>query len=665
MKKAAIILTLVLLFQNISFAQNVDIINAYNLQGKQYFEKHLYTDSINSYKSALNLDSINAHANAGIINSYLARATYYYNKKQDFNACVDDLKSALFYLKYSNNFSSKQLDNAIKTTEANLNDVVKQAKKDTSPSGLFNEARRLKREGKLEAAATTYHYVLNDTKYQNQSYFEIANIFYVLNNIDKAKVYYEKVLSYDKNHAQSLLKLGKIYETLGDKNQASNFYTKAMNGDINDVGILNKLYQDYQNKLNQNPKDYQSLINFGAVCQKMNKFDDALKYYNLASKYEPSSTNISKINIGSLYMNKKDYQNAIKIYSEILAKSPNNHRAQFLRALCYEKLNKFSEAINDYKKCLVNNPDNREAKENLDNLLMKNLNSNDLITFLKQKLNSNPNDSSLNYQIGYELHKAKQPKEALYYYKRSIELGNNDANAYLNLSKALYECGNLKESLELAKRAQNKFPNDNNLKAHFNELYNVNLTQQIDGAAKLFEQQKYNEALNAYNSIQVKNEAVLLGIAGCKFYLNDLTSSIDYYKKALEVNPQNTDTAYYIGLAYFNLKDFNNSKNYLNKAIKLNPNHKNAKELLALTYYTIAQTNEEQGNKEAAVNNYLNALKFDSNLKEVYYSLGVTYDTINQKENAIKYYNEYLSKSQNVQNELTDYAKQRLSELTN
>ncbi|UKI42332.1 MAG: hypothetical protein L6V95_05135 [Candidatus Melainabacteria bacterium] len=40
----------------------------------------------------MNLDSINAHANAGIINSYLARATYYYNKKQDFNACVDDLK---------------------------------------------------------------------------------------------------------------------------------------------------------------------------------------------------------------------------------------------------------------------------------------------------------------------------------------------------------------------------------------------------------------------------------------------------------------------------------------------------------------------------------------------------------------------------------------------
>ncbi|UKI42335.1 MAG: tetratricopeptide repeat protein [Candidatus Melainabacteria bacterium] len=138
----------------------------------------------------------------------------------------------------------------------------------------------------------------------------------------------------------------------------------------------------------------------------------------------------------------------------------------------------------------------------------------------------------MNYQIGYELHKAKQPKEALYYYKRSIELGNNDANAYLNLSKALYECGNLKESLELAKRAQNKFPNDNNLKTHFNELYNVNLTQQIDGAAKLFEQQKYNEALNAYNSIQVKNEAVLLGIAGCKFYLNDLTSSINYYKKS-------------------------------------------------------------------------------------------------------------------------------------
>ncbi|UKI42334.1 MAG: tetratricopeptide repeat protein [Candidatus Melainabacteria bacterium] len=93
-----------------------------------------------------------------------------------------------------------------------------------------------------------------------------------------------------------------------------------MNGDINDVGILNKLYQDYQNKLNQNPKDYQSLINLGAVCQKMNKFDNALKYYNLASKYEPSSTSISKINIGSLYMNKKDYSNAIKFIVKYLQK---------------------------------------------------------------------------------------------------------------------------------------------------------------------------------------------------------------------------------------------------------------------------------------------------------------------------------------------------------
>lgn len=665
MKKAAIIFTIILLFKNIAFAQNIDVINAYNLQGKQYYEKHHYTDSINSYKSALNLDSINAHANAGIINSYLARATYYYNKKQDFNSCVDDLKSALFYLKYSNDFSSKQLDNAIKTTEANLNDVAKQAKKDTTANGLFDEAKKLKREGKLEAAATTYHYILNDPKYQLESCYEIANIFYVLNNIDKSKVYFEKVLSYDKNHAQSLLKLGKIYETLGDKNIANNFYTKAMNGNINDKGILNKLYLDYQSKISQNPKDYQSLINLGAICQKMNEFDEALKYYNQAAKYEPSSTNISKINIGSLYMNKEDYQNALKIYSEILSQSPNNHRAQFLRALCYEKLNKYPEAIKDYKTCLVNNPDNVEAKTNLDNLLMKNLNSKDLITFLKQKLNSSPNDANLNYQIGYELHKTKQPKEALYYYKRSIELGNNDSNAYLNLSKALYESGNLKESLELAKRAQNKFQNDKNLKAHFDELYNVDLNQQIDKAAKLFEQQNYNEALNAYNSVQVKNEAVMLGIAGCKFYLNDYHSSIDYYKKALDINPKNSDTAYYIGLGYYNLKDYNNSKNYLNKSLTINPNNKNAKELLALTYYTLGQTNEEQGKNDAAINDYLNALKFDSNLKEVYYSLGVTYDTINQKQNAIKYYNEYLSKSQNTQNELIDYAKQRVMELTN
>lgn len=706
MKKLAIILTLFLLPKIICFAQNIDVINAYNLQGKQYFEKHLYTDSINSYRSALNLESINTHANAGIINSYLARATYYYNKKRDFNSCIDDLKSALFYLKYSNDFSSTQLSKAIQTTEANLNDVIKQAKKDTSSKGIFEEAKRLKKEGKLEAAATTFHYALSDSKYQMSSYFEIANIFYVLNNLDKAKVYYEKVLSYDKNHSQSLLKLGKIYETLGDKNIANNFYTKAMNGDIDDIGILNKLYLDYQNKIKQNPKDYQSLINIGAVCQKMNKFDEALKYYNLASKYEPPSTNISKINIGSLYMNKKDYQNALKIYNEILSKSPNNHRAQFLRALCYEKLNKYQEAIKDYKACLANNPDNNEAKENLDNLLMKNLNSNDLITFLKQKLNKTPNDPDLNYQIGYELHKQKQPKEALYYYKRSIELGKNDSNTYLNLSKALYECGNLKDSLDLAKRAQNKFPDDKNLIAHFNELYNVDLNNQILQASKLFEQQNYNDALNMYNAIEVKNEPVLLGIAGCKFYLNDYKASIESYKKALDINPKNSDTAYYIGLCYYNLKDYLNAKNYLQKSITLNNENSKAKELIsaideeqntlklneiiglidkkdfktalnklntlisnkyedAYAYYYRAIIFDELGNKQNAINDYLTSINKNPDLKEVYYSLGVNYDILNQKENAIKYFKEYLSKSINEKNELTDYAQKRINELTN
>ena len=168
------------------------------------------------------------------------------------------------------------------------------------------------------------------------------------------------------------------------------------------------------------------------------------------------------------------------------------------------------------------------------------------------------------------------------------------------------------------------------------------------------------------------------------------------------MNPNNTETPYYIGYLYSEQKNWALAEAYLKKALQLNP-QSDAKELLAYVvqngsltvlnegidlyeknnyqtallkfnevlkkeannayaYYYRGLIYDEQKQPKLAINDYLNVLKYSNEFPIANYMLAVDYDTLSNYKEAFKYYQKFIS-SYSTDDEYLKYAKSRLEEL--
>ena len=66
---------------------------------QEFLEQGQYSSAIAEFRKALRINYMDNSARIGLINSYLARATYYANQEKNFDKSANDFRNALFYLK--------------------------------------------------------------------------------------------------------------------------------------------------------------------------------------------------------------------------------------------------------------------------------------------------------------------------------------------------------------------------------------------------------------------------------------------------------------------------------------------------------------------------------------------------------------------------------------
>lgn len=87
-------------------------------------------------------------------------------------------------------------------------------------------------------------------------------------------------------------------------------------------------------------------------------------------------------------------------------------------------------------------------------------------------------------------------------------------------------------------------------------IFTNNLLAQVDSlfmkANKLYQQEKYDEALILYTKIeaqQIQSDELFYNMANAYYKTNQVAPSIYYYEKALLLNPNNTDAAFNLSFA--------------------------------------------------------------------------------------------------------------------
>ena len=671
---------------------------------QEYLANYQYSSAITEFKNALKINYLDNSARIGLVNSYLARGTYYANNEKNYAKAADDYRSALFYLTlYPTEESSvKNSFHAIEQVNNSLNICYDLIKFETSPSSRFEKAKQLRAEGNFSAAAYEFSKSLADKSYVKESLEGIGDVMKLLGNDPKSAEYYRKAVAVAPNDADLRLSYARILDNLGNENLAVEEYNYILSQGTENKEILYALERIYNKKLAAKPNDADTIANLGAILQKQGKLEEALEHYKKAESIDPSNIN-TRINVGTLYQQKGDYRTAVVAYDSVLILYPDNIQANLYKAQSLAAQGENKEAQAYFKKVLQLDPGNRIATDELFNNARKSMTTAQYVDYVKKNAESAQVNDML-YSYALDLHKQNNLEDAIKVYTEITKRSDNP-EVFVNLAVAQSQLKNYPEALATLENAKTKFPKNSQIEDALKNISAQDVSAKFDRAAEFFNNKDYENAIKEYLKVTPPTADSMLGIASAYQNMNDTKQAIEYYKKALDLKPTDSDIAYYIGVLYAEGEDYASSQEYLKKSLALNKNNKKASEYLAsivsqvntnnlneainlydsgsydesmnilnklivtdpmnaYAYYYRGMIYDTKENKQEAVNNFKNALKYSKSddLNILNYLIAVDLDTMEKYKEAYTYYQKYAS-SNAPDDEYKQYSSTRLEEL--
>lgn len=672
--------------------------------GQQYLSNYQYSGAVTEFRNALRINYLDNSARIGLINSYLARGTYYANNERDWEKAADDYRSALFYMQYYPNADQvKNSAQGITPVTNNLNKCLSVLKFDLSPQSRFEKAKQLRAEGNFAAAGYEFNQALGNKDLIKGSYTQTGDIMKLLGNEPKAAEYYRKAISVSPGDIPLRLSYAKLLDKLGEEEAAVEEFNYILTKNTDNKDILYSLERIYKKKLDQNPSDAGITSNLGAILQKQGKLDEALIYYKKAEQLDPSNIN-TRINTGTLYQQKGDYKTAIIAYDSVLILYPDNVNANLYKAQCQAALGDSKAAQAGYKKVLALDPANETAQNDMFASAKSSMTVPQFIDYVKKNSNGT-NVTDMLYTYALDLHKQQKYTDAITLYNEVLSK-DSTGEIYTNLAIAQNQAGQYENAVNTLNAARGKFPDNTEVLTALNSIKEENMNSIFDRAANFYNAKDYKNAITEYAKINPPTYDTMIGIASSYQNLEDTKSAIQYYKKALELKPTDSDVAYYIGALYADSENYTDAETYLNKALALNKNNKKASELLtqihaqnnasaledaiklyenekydeslallnkvisedaqnAYALYYRGMIYDAKKNLTAAINDYKKALTLNStDLLILNYMLAADYDSLAKYKEAYGYYLAYAN-SGAEDDEYKQYAKTRAEELKN
>lgn len=669
--------------------------------GQQYLSNYQYSGAVTEFKSALRINYLDNSARIGLINSYLARGTYYANTDKDYAKAADDYRAALFYLLYYPNENQvRNSSQAIVQVTSNLNKCLNEINFDASPVNRFETAKQLRAEGNFAAAGYEFNQTLSDKNLLKESFEQTGDIMKLIGNNPKAAEYYKKAVSVAPADIDLRLAYAKILDKLGKEDEAVEEYNYILSKTTDNKDVLYSLERIYKRKLEESPNDAAVTANLGAIMQKAGNFDEALRYYSKAEYLDPSNVN-TRLNVGTLYQQKGDYKTAITAYDSVLIIYPDNAQANLYKAQSLAAMGDKKSASDFYKKVLSLEPNNEIARTEMLNMVKDTMTTAQFVDYVKK--NNPQNASGILYNYALDLHKQNKLNEAISIYNEVIKLTPSNPEVYVNLAIAQGQNKNYDSALATLNTANIKFPNNAQVKDALKSIQAQSTDEKLEIAANYYNNKDYQNAINEYLKITPATSDTMLGVASCYQNMGDNDKAIEYYKKALNLAPQNSDIAYYIAALYADKEDISNAKGYAEKAVSLNKDNKQANELLeslnaqlasqeldkaislfdsenyteslallnkilsaqpddAYALYYRGMIYDTQKKYSQAITDYKKAISINPDLTIVNYLIGVDYDMLEQYKNAVSHYKAFTNKyAEN--DDYMKYAQTRLGEL--
>jgi len=162
--------------------------------------------------------------------------------------------------------------------------------------------------------------------------------------------------------------------------------------------------------------------------------------------------------------------------------------------------------------------------------------------------------------------------------------------------------------------------------------------EQIDSVISILSIGNFQEALEKTLILSQKypDKSLLHNISGaCYQGLEQFETAVEYYKKAIAINPSYYKAHYNLGGVLHNLGKLNTALESFEKAISIEPNYAEA-------HNNIGNLFKELGQFDNAIKSFRKAIEIKPNYLEAHYNIGRTFQDQDNMEAAISSYEEVL-----------------------
>lgn len=225
----------------------------------------------------------------------------------------------------------------------------------------------------------------------------------------------------------------------------------------------------------------------------------------------------------------QDYRSELSIWSDTLAKCPDNIRAHYNLGNALFLTGKVQEAIDQYEQALQIRPDCLEAHDNLGNALCRIGCVQEAIGHYEEALRVFPNDAKVHYNFGRALAQEGQLQGAISHYEQALRINPGFTEAHVNLGIALSQKASNQDAL-----------------AHFTEALRLSPDSpevHCSLGLALFRTGRVAEAVEHFErALQIKPDYAVahydLGLALEK--MGRTPEAIEHYQQTLRINPDFT-----------------------------------------------------------------------------------------------------------------------------
>jgi tetratricopeptide (TPR) repeat protein len=298
-----------------------------------------------------------------------------------------------------------------------------------------------------------------------------------------------------------------------------------------------------------------------------------------------------------------DYRSALAIWSDTVAKRPENAWAHGNLGTVLLSLGRVPEAAAEFDWALRIKPDYAEAHNNLGNVLLRQGRVAEAMDHYRQALRHKPDYAEAHNNLANGLLQAGRVPEAIAHYEVSLRLDPNQAETHNNFGIALARTGRIPEAIAQCEEALRCEPGY--VVAHMNlgnvlaqagrgpeaiRSYEAALRLQPDYAEADFnlgialaQQGRVAEAIARYeDALRLKPgyAAAHDNLANALLGLDRPAEAIAHYEAALRLTPADATVHYNLANALLRLRRVDEAVSHYREALRLNPGFPEARQVL-------------------------------------------------------------------------------------